>query len=133
MPCFQRYDSGPAAGLRRVPPLLLTAASLLPTSFTSLPCSSLFCPFSILSLQVQPAGHVSGEIADKVSAWNNEAVVRFLATVGLGEYEELFEEHGVCGVDLLDLTHADLISIGIGALSERKRILRSLNRLHDYV
>jgi hypothetical protein len=73
-----------------------------------------------------------GSSADNIRQWDPEAVVRFLASVGLGDYEELFEEQNICGADLLDLTHADLLSIGISTLSERKRILRALHRLTDY-
>ncbi len=42
----------------------------------------------------------------------------------LEAYVEVFENNGITGLDLLDLTHPDLLSMGVAKCTDRKAILR---------
>ena len=61
--------------------------------------------------------------------WTPEEVVDHLEALELSHYSELFAYHRLSGLDLLDLTHDDLISVGVALLSDRKAVLRQLRRL----
>ena len=58
------------------------------------------------------------------SEWSNSQVSTWLASVGLSSYTELFQQHGIKGMDLLDLSHEDLTSMGISRCTDRKAVLR---------
>lgn len=45
---------------------------------------------------------------------------------GLEAHAEVFRQHGLRGADLADLCHADLVSIGMARLGERKALLRAV-------
>ena len=53
----------------------------------------------------------------------------WLASKGLDAHVAVFAENGICGKDLTDLTHADLISMGVATAHERKAVLRATKPL----
>jgi len=43
-----------------------------------------------------------------IQYWGEEEVGKWLENIGLGEYQEVFAKHEVCGNELLGLTREDL-------------------------
>ncbi len=64
-----------------------------------------------------------------MARWGVDEVADWLESESLGSLKAQFVRNGVCGADLLDLTHDDLLSMGVATLTLRKRVLRSLARL----
>jgi len=56
-------------------------------------------------------------------------VCAWLEGKGLGAHAAVFAENGICGKDLTDLTHADLISMGVAGCHDRKEVLRATKPL----
>lgn len=79
----------------------------------------------------QPSPVPDPAVAERVAAMSTQDLVAYLAEQGLAEHASVFGTHKLTGIDLLDLTHADLVSIGITSLAERKRILRAVHRLWE--
>eukprot|EP00047_Mylnosiga_fluctuans_P002880 m.226316 g.226316 ORF g.226316 m.226316 type:complete len:1277 (-) comp11410_c0_seq1:49-3879(-) len=61
--------------------------------------------------------------------WTPAQVTTWLTESGLGQHVALFQQHGIKGVDLFDLSHADLTSMGLDRCTDRKAILRSTAQL----
>jgi isoleucyl-tRNA synthetase len=55
---------------------------------------------------------------------DSAGVSKWLADNGLDKHSAVFAENGICGKDLTDMTHADLISMGVSVCHERKEVLR---------
>ena len=68
-------------------------------------------------------------VPSSVLSWTASDVHTALCKAGLASDAALLWRHGITGGDLADLTHADLLSIGIARLDARKRILRAVNML----
>ena len=66
---------------------------------------------------------------DAVQAWQCADVCIWLRQCGLAQYESLATEHQLTGRDLLDLTHDDLVSMGLHTFATRKELLRATARL----
>lgn len=60
-----------------------------------------------------------------VATWNNVQVCSWALEAGLGSIANLFAHHVLCGQDLLDLDHDDLLSMGLARLTQRKAVLRA--------
>jgi hypothetical protein len=67
-----------------------------------------------------------GALTSLPAAWSSKDVGAWLAAQKLEAYAGAFEANGICGADLLDLTHADLQSMNIERCTDRKAILRSV-------
>lgn len=63
-----------------------------------------------------------------VQSWSSTQAAEWLDQTAQGRLAALVREHSLTGEDLLDLSHDDLVSIGIASLVERKRLLRPLRR-----
>nr|XP_057939570.1 deoxynucleoside triphosphate triphosphohydrolase SAMHD1 [Doryrhamphus excisus] len=63
------------------------------------------------------------------SQWGIEETCRYLREEGLGEWQNVFREHKVIGVELRRLNREDLEKIGIESLEDQLRILQSLRKL----
>lgn len=63
------------------------------------------------------------------SDWSQEEVGAWLAKVELGQYAATFAANGLTGVDLADLCHDDLASMGVASAHDRKGILRAAKEL----
>ena len=48
---------------------------------------------------------------------------------GVAPFAHLFAENSLSGQDLLDLTHADLLSMGLSKLHDRKVVFRAIQQL----
>jgi hypothetical protein len=81
----------------------------------------------IQATQTETSQHV--HLNDEVKGWGPIQVCDWLATIGLAHLQKLFERNHVCGVDLLDMNHDDLLSIGLHRLGERKQFLRAVAAL----
>eukprot|EP00730_Choanoeca_flexa_P015684 TRINITY_DN7256_c0_g1_i1.p1 TRINITY_DN7256_c0_g1~~TRINITY_DN7256_c0_g1_i1.p1 ORF type:complete len:1294 (+),score=446.59 TRINITY_DN7256_c0_g1_i1:87-3968(+) len=67
--------------------------------------------------------------SEVVVEWTPAQVVAFLRDNGLGEYADQFKTNGMSGEDLVDLSHEDLTSMGLGRCTDRKRVLRAVRGL----
>jgi hypothetical protein len=56
-------------------------------------------------------------------------IARWLASIGLPQYTQIFEAQGFDELGLAELTDADLEKLGISAMGHRKIILREASRL----
>ncbi|CAH1775586.1 unnamed protein product [Owenia fusiformis] len=68
--------------------------------------------------------------------WKVEDVCKWLAEIGLTQYQENFKKNAIDGTELKTLNDTTLNSaLGIGALGHRNKILRSIQRIleHPYV
>jgi isoleucyl-tRNA synthetase len=64
-----------------------------------------------------------------IAAWSAAHVGQWLQSSDLGTYVGAFVDNGVCGVDLFDLTHEDLTSMGVARCTDRKAVLRAVRLL----
>jgi threonyl-tRNA synthetase len=67
---------------------------------------------------------VPGAAGGKAAAMDAAAVGEWLVVNELGKYQALFAENQIDGHDLADLSHEDLISMGVRSCHDRKEILR---------
>ena len=61
--------------------------------------------------------------------WTNTDVSHFLSSLSnihKATIVKLTEKHMITGVDLLDLTEADLVELGFSLMHEKKHALRSI-------
>jgi len=61
--------------------------------------------------------------------WSSEEVGVWLAENELGQFAGNFAANGITGVDLADLCHEDLASMGVASAHDRKAILRIAGEL----
>ena len=80
------------------------------------------------SIMVQAATD-TGRKMHEIHSWTAADVAQWLQSSSLTGFMALFAVQGITGEDLCDLTHADLSSAGVRSLHDRKRILRSRDRL----
>lgn len=67
------------------------------------------------------------EVCRQVTSWTNGMVVDWISSIpSIAHLTEIFKENGICGQDLLDLSHDDLQSLGLHRLTERKAVFRAL-------
>ncbi|EDQ92788.1 uncharacterized protein MONBRDRAFT_19043 [Monosiga brevicollis MX1] len=67
--------------------------------------------------------------AEAVAEWSLDNVNAWLSSNELEDYQELFASNGLTGADLVDLSHDDLLSMGVNRCTDRKRILRAARKL----
>eukprot|EP00049_Salpingoeca_infusionum_P007190 m.116932 g.116932 ORF g.116932 m.116932 type:complete len:1283 (-) comp13619_c0_seq1:6698-10546(-) len=68
------------------------------------------------------------ETATGCLAWGSEDVASWMQDNNLGQFAALFQHNGIRGRDFVDLCHNDLVSMGISHCSDRKRILRAVQK-----
>mmetsp|Transcript_3685 Transcript_3685/g.9364 ORF Transcript_3685/g.9364 Transcript_3685/m.9364 type:complete len:834 (-) Transcript_3685:218-2719(-) len=64
-----------------------------------------------------------------VQSWGSDEVVQWMKSVGLGPVALLLRATGVTGAELTALDGRALVSIGVKALGDRKRILKAISQL----
>lgn len=72
---------------------------------------------------------ISPDAKDRIARWTAEDVTRFFKDLDLGETGELMATQGLTGMDLMDLNHEDLISLGLRSIHLRKKVLRAVKIL----
>ena len=64
-----------------------------------------------------------------INEWTNTDVSHFLSSLSnihKASIVKLTEKHMITGIDLFDLTEADLVELGFSLMHEKKRALRSI-------
>eukprot|EP01100_Stratorugosa_tubuloviscum_P002617 TRINITY_DN1622_c0_g4_i3.p1 TRINITY_DN1622_c0_g4~~TRINITY_DN1622_c0_g4_i3.p1 ORF type:complete len:317 (-),score=141.25 TRINITY_DN1622_c0_g4_i3:65-1015(-) len=65
------------------------------------------------------------------SEWDCNEVATWLSTNGFDEYKQKFLQNYISGAELLDLTDADLIMLGVEKLGVRKRMFNSFKEIQN--
>lgn len=66
-------------------------------------------------------------------SWTTSDVGVWLDKIGLGEYKPDFSAQLITGTDLLDITDADLVELGVSKIIKRKLLRRHLNEMKKTV
>jgi threonyl-tRNA synthetase len=82
------------------------------------------CNFPEGPVAVAAAGGAPAAIKGAGAAWDSAEVGAWLGSNNLGQYAEIFASNGITGLDLGDLCHDDLASMGVLKAHDRKEILR---------
>ena len=73
--------------------------------------------------------HLSARMS-VISHWSVVDVTAWAeGCAGVAPFAHLFAENSLSGQDLLDLTHADLLSMGLSKLHDRKVVFRAIQQL----
>ncbi|OXB38574.1 hypothetical protein LQV05_002572 [Cryptococcus neoformans] len=64
-----------------------------------------------------------------VLQWDEDAVVSYLSSIGLEQYEAEIHEHGIAGDVLVALDHETLQDMGMSSIGHRLRLLRAVYEL----
>lgn len=73
-------------------------------------------------MTIESPGSAAGK--EDVGTWPVGRVLTWLLLVDLQSLSDLFQTNGITGEDLLDLTDADLLSMGMTSEALRARVLR---------
>src|SRR3989338_152069 len=66
-----------------------------------------------------------------VLEWTVSDVAKWLTYMDLGDYQKTFIENSVSGLELVDLNHEDMESLGLKSFGHRKKLESSLRKLLD--
>lgn len=84
----------------------------------------------LISPTLQSTSQGSAAPAPAAAEWSVQQVSDWFASnVALSDYAHVFEQNKMTGIDLVDLTHDDLSSMGVEACHDRKAILRETAKL----
>jgi len=64
-----------------------------------------------------------------VDMWQPDEVGTWLQRIKLPQYRERFIQEEITGMDLIDLTEADLLELGVVSVGHRKLLLRNVSKL----
>ncbi|EDV28803.1 uncharacterized protein TRIADDRAFT_52046 [Trichoplax adhaerens] len=66
-----------------------------------------------------------------INSWGTDKVADWVDQIGLPEYTQSFQDHDICGRDLLTLDRNDLTLLGVTKVGHVKRILRGIQGLQE--
>ena len=82
------------------------------------------------SEQVEQKGYNTDRRTTHPSLWQNDDVIKWLFDIDLTSAVKPFSYHNLDGLDLEEVTEADLATIGIKKLHDRKYLMRSIKKLY---